>query len=292
MLSRLFVTRHAHRFVRVDIHTATAFRTPPSFPRLRLDADTPPLPDELLEEAAYTSPTSLLHLSMAAIDCFNIFYRLHRLALAISSRYIKKVSRLTFSNLLYETEYMLLSVPDYSRDFLDFDLESRDEQDEDHAGAALADAASVVEALLAATQIFIYVALREVPPKARLFSILLERLRVALDRPNVSTFSVWAKANNSQMLLWALVVASSVASPEYGRGWWIARLYEVVRDMGIRSLDELQGALAKVAWTDVFFADVLGGVWHDLNEVAGARQGGCSRLQKNSIGFDDLDPAV
>ncbi|KAF1968520.1 hypothetical protein BU23DRAFT_583196 [Bimuria novae-zelandiae CBS 107.79] len=257
----------------VDIHTATAFRTPPSFPIIRLDPATPPLPHELLEEAAYTSPTSILHLSSAAIECFNIFYRLHRLALAVSSRWIRQVSRLTFSNLLYETEYMLLSVPDCSSDFLDFDLESQDKREEGYSErAALADAASVVEALLAAAQIFIYAALREVPPGARLFSILLERLRVALDRPDVSMVGVWTKANNAHMLLWALVVASSVASAEGDRSWWVGKLYEVMKELNVRSLEQLQKALERVAWTDVFFADVLGGVWQQVKEYGKALQ--------------------
>jgi hypothetical protein len=57
---------------RVDFHTAAVFRTAPTFPLIRLDPDTPSLPDALLEEAAYTSPTCLLQLPVAAIDCFNI----------------------------------------------------------------------------------------------------------------------------------------------------------------------------------------------------------------------------
>ncbi|KAJ4289209.1 hypothetical protein N0V90_011551 [Kalmusia sp. IMI 367209] len=253
----------------VDIHTAMVFRTPPSFPEVRLDLGTPPFPDDLLEEAAYTSPTSLLRLAIFAIECFNIFYRLHRLALAISSRWIRKVSRWTLSNLLYETEYMLLSIPDHSRNFLDFDLETKDEQDNTYTDRAnVADAASVIEALLAAAQIFIYASLREVPLKAPLFSILLERLRIALDRVNVSTLGVWAKVNNSHMLLWILVVASSVASASGSRVWWIARLYEVIDKLGIQSFAELQGALERVAWTDVFFADMLGGIWQEANERA------------------------
>lgn len=157
---------------------------------------------------------------------------------------------------------MQLSVPDYSREFLDFDLGSKDEQDEDHVErAALAGSASVVEALLAASQMFMYAALREIPPRARLFGILLERLRVALDRPRINMVSVWVKANNLMMLLWVLVVASSVASAGEGRDWWVGRLAEVVKELGLRDRRELQGMLEKVAWTEVFFAGVLGEVW-------------------------------
>lgn len=223
----------------------------------------------MLEEAAYTSPTSLLQLSVASIDCFNIFYRLHRLGLAVSSRWIRKVNRLTFSNLLYETEHTILSVPDKSRDFLDFDLEPHDEHSEDFDERGnLADGASVTEALLAATQIFLYAALREMPPKAKIFSILLERLRVALDRPKVSTIEIWIAAKNLNTLLWVLVVASVVAPSWGGRSWWIGRLSDVIEEVNIRSQTELERILERIAWTDVVFGDALDGVWDEVGEYA------------------------
>lgn len=142
---------------RVDFHTAAAFHTTPTFPQIHLDPDNPPLPDTLLEEAAFTSPTSLLQLPICAIDAFNIFYRLHRLALAISTPWIRKVDRMTTSNLLYECEYTILSVPDHSRDYLDFDRDNKgqgaDEEDTTYdERKSQADAASIIEAILAATR--------------------------------------------------------------------------------------------------------------------------------------------
>ncbi|KAF2261298.1 hypothetical protein CC78DRAFT_535759 [Lojkania enalia] len=273
----LFAFGHNDGLIRgmlwVDFHTAAAFHTPPSFPQIRLDPDTPPLPDILLEEAAFTSPTCLLQLSLSAIDCFNIFYRLHRLAIATSSHWILKVNRLTVSNLLYETEYIILSVSDYSRYFLDFDLELKDEKDEDNEEQArMADAASVVEALLASTQIFLYAALREIPPKARIFSILLNRLRLALDRPNSKMVEVWKRERNFNMLVWVLVVASSVASAWGERSWWIRRLSEVVKELGICDELELEALLQRVAWTDIFFRNNLNEVWEEVHLHLNATQ--------------------
>jgi len=252
----------SHIATRVDFHTATVFRTAPAFPLIHLDPDTRPLPDALLEEAVCTSPTSLLQLSVGAIECFNIFYRLHRLALAISARWICKVSRLAFSTLVYETEHMILSVPDYSRDFVDFDLETRDEQDEDcEERRMLADGASVAEALLAAAQIFVYAGLREIPAQAKIFGVLLERLRVAIDRRNEFMIGIWRKAKHLNTLLWVLVVASSVAVESHERRWWISQLSDVAAELGIASQTELEGFLTRVAWTDVFFGAALESVW-------------------------------
>jgi hypothetical protein len=250
---------------RVDFHTSTAFHTPPSFPHVRLDPDTPPLPDRLLEEAACTSPTSLLQLSLAAIDCFNVFYRLHRLGLAVSSHWIDHVDRLTLSNLLYETEYTILSVPDYSRNFLHFDLEvNEDEDDEWDERRHIANSASVMEALLAACQIFLYAALRDVPTNAELFGILLERVRVAVARPGVDTVDIWRKEHNLPILLWVCVTACSVALPGDGRAFWISILLQVMIGLDVKSRFDLEIALRRVAWVDTFFNNVLGGVWDEV----------------------------
>lgn len=172
---------------------------------------------------------------------------------------------MTISNILCETEYIILSVPDFSRDFLDFDLETKEDVDEDlDERAQTADGACVVEAMLAASQIFIYASLREIPTKAKIFSILLDRLRVAINRPNISMMEVWTKEKNLNILLWVLVVACSVAQTWGGRSWWIGKLAEVVKELGLRGELDLEQSMQRVAWTDVFFGDVLNSVWEEV----------------------------
>ncbi|EUC40429.1 hypothetical protein COCMIDRAFT_9692 [Bipolaris oryzae ATCC 44560] len=237
-----------------DFHTAAAFRTPPSFPLVCLDPDAPLLPDELMEEAAYKSPTSPLQLSLAATECFNIFYRLHRIALAMSSHWSGKVSRLTLSNLLYHMQHIVLSVPDRSRNFIEFDREvqaGRNEGEEDQRKRA--DAASVVEGLLAATLIFVYSALRGLPNNAKIFSILLGRLRIAIDRPGTSVVEVWGREKNLKMLVWVLVVACSIVTSDEDRAWWISKLSDVCGILGIERQVELEDAMQHIAWIDIFF---------------------------------------
>jgi hypothetical protein len=121
----------------------------------------------------------------------------------------------------------------------------------------------VVESLLAATLIFVYAALRALPTNAKLFTILLDRLRIALDRPNTSTMEVWERENNPDMLIWVLVVASSVA-PLEGRACWIGRLSEVCEDMQITTQLDLEKKLNRVAWTDVYFGGELAGIWAEI----------------------------
>lgn len=175
------------------------------------------------------------------------------------------MNKVTFSDLLYEAEYIILLAPDYSRDFLTFDQE-RDVRDEDYEQREkFADGACVTEALLAAVQIFIYAGLRDMPPKAKLFKILLERLRVALDRPGVSILEIWKKEKNLNILPWILVVGASIAATRDERGWWIESLSRVIEELGISSRSRLEEALVRVAWTDVFFDDVLGGVWNEIS---------------------------
>ena len=231
---------------------------------MHLDADTPPFPEDLLEEAVSTSPTSLLRLSIAAVDCFNIFYQLHRMALAASSRWSGRVARLTLSNVLYETQFIILSVPDYSRVFLDFDRDVDAEYRNDFLHRSYrADAASVVEGLLAAMLIYVYAVLRGLPLNAKIFTILLSRLRDAIDRPKTSTQEVWEREHNLNMLVWVLVVACSVA-PNTDRAWCIIQLSELCEATGLNSQTELEDTMRHVAWTDVFFDGRMDTIWAEV----------------------------
>jgi len=253
----------------MDFHTAAVSRAHPSFPHISLDPDMPPLPDELREEAAQTSPTSLLHLSCRAVDCFNIFYRLHRLALAVSSHWVGRVERLTLSNLLYETQFTILSIPDQSYNFLHFDQSIHDKQSDCYDFLkARADAASVVEALLAAALIFVYAVLRTLPLNTKIFAILLSRLRAAVDRPNASVLYTWRREKNLNTLLWVLVVASCVATGEE-RMWWIAQLSELCGKRQIRSRQHLEHEIRHVAWTDTFFEDRMDAIWAEVMRLRG-----------------------
>ncbi|KAI4693981.1 uncharacterized protein J4E84_002560 [Alternaria hordeiaustralica] len=250
----------------MDFHTAAVSHAHPSFSHISLDPDTPPLPDELIEEAAQTSPTSLLHLSCAQVDCFKIFHRLHRIALAVSSHWVGRVERLTLSNLLYETQFTILSVPDQSYNFLHFDQSIHDKQSNcSDFLKARADAASVVEALLAAALIFVYAVLRALPLNTKIFAILLSRLRAAVDRPNTSVLYTWRREKNLNTLLWVLVVASCVATGEE-RMWWIAQLSELCDVMHVRSTHHLEDEMRHVAWTDTFFEDRMNGIWAERYE--------------------------
>ncbi|RMZ70071.1 tachykinin family [Pyrenophora seminiperda CCB06] len=248
----------------IDFHTAAAFRTPPSLQHVYLDTDTPPFPEDLLEEAVSTSPTSLLRISIAAVDCFNIFYQLHRLALAASSRWSGRVARVTLSNVLYETQFTILSVPDYSRIFLDFDRDVEEEhrKDSSHRGHR-ADAASVVEGLLAAVLMYVYAVLRGLPLNATIFTILLSRLRAAIDRPKTCTQEVWEREHNLNMLVWALVVACSVAPSTY-RAWWINQLSKLCETTDLNSQTALEDMMRHVAWTDVFFDGRMDKIWAEV----------------------------
>jgi hypothetical protein len=127
-----------------------------------------------------------------------------------------------------------------------------------------ADAASILEGLLSATLIFVYAALRALPTNATLFTILLRRLRIALDRPGTSVIEVWRAASNGNMLVWVLVVACSVAQPLESRAWWIAVLAEVCGEMQIMSRVRLEDTLKHVAWIDGFFEVELDGMWAEV----------------------------
>lgn len=275
----------------VDFHSSSAFRTPPTFPYLPPHPITPPFPDSLLEEAACFSPTSLLHLSLASVNCFNIFYRLHRLGLATSAHWSSSVDKTTVSNMLYEAEYALLSMADRSQDFLALDRRKGALKDDDESKAA--DAASIVEALVAAGQIFLYAALREVPPRAKIFSILLGRLRCTLERPGVNTSVIWARERNLHTLLWALMVGAAVAVQWGGSHWWIEQIAEVLEELGLdrdaTGREAIKAVLKGVAWTDIFFEPVSSDVWKGVVDLIRLRGGGTRNENPEQGGESEED---
>ncbi|USP75656.1 hypothetical protein yc1106_02930 [Curvularia clavata] len=186
----------------------------------------------------------------------------------MSSHWYGHVSRLTLSNLLYQMVYIVLSVPDRSRDFVDFDRDTQDirecrDEDQEHR-KNIAGAASVVEGLLAATLIFVYAGLRGVPTNAKIFSIILSRLRIAIDRPAISVIEVWGREKNLKMLAWVLVVACSVVGVEEDRAWWISKLSELCGVLEIRHQAELKDAMTHIAWNDVFFDGRLESIWAEM----------------------------
>lgn len=211
---------------------------------------------------------------------------MHRLALATSSYYAPTVDRLTFSNQLYELEYNILSTIDYSLDLdslirdvdgprlLCYSRDSPESEASDNDYAAKHrlenEAALVTEAVLVSAQIFIGAAMRDIPSSAKLYLILLKRLRGAIDRPGVSIIKTWKELNNLNILLWALAVGACVA-PRNKRLWWVEKVAEVMKELGIEGLDGLEGMLRGIAWTDYTFAKALRGVWVQVEALTSGR---------------------
>ncbi|OCK84309.1 hypothetical protein K432DRAFT_378712 [Lepidopterella palustris CBS 459.81] len=283
----------ARGLIWVDFHSASAFRTRPIFPFIPSDDSTTCFPDELLEEAACSSPTSLLQLSLASIDCFNIFYRLHRLGLATSAQWAALVDRSALANMLYEAEYALLSMPNRSPDFLIPDRHRREggaaeSQEKDET----ANTAAVIEALVTAGQVFLYAALREVPLRARIFDILLSRLRATVDRPaGVDIVAIWTRERNLQVLLWTLVVGAAVGTQWGGDRWWVVQTAQVVERLEISTREAFKEALKGVAWTDVFFGPMSEGVWEGVVKLV-EEQGRDSDGQDSKDGKREVDEVL
>lgn len=166
---------------------------------------------------------------------------------------------MALSDMLHVTEWMILTVPDHSRSYIDFDLEGIGSGEEWEARRRDADAAAVVEGLLSAAQIFVYASLRGLPRNAKVFGILLERVRRALDRPAArSLCEIWNEQGNANVLLWVLVMACSVTGD---RGWYSERLGEVLNEMGHETRLDMAMVLRHVAWVDGYLDNVVTEIW-------------------------------
>lgn len=232
----------------------------------------PPFPAELLQEAAREPPISFSGLSFWVAELHDILSRLRQLALAASppAQWAERLDRRTTCYLLYEMEYLALSIPDLSQEFRSYDIGlpmigQYTDSFSANSEKMHADDASIVEALVASVQTFVFAAVRGVPPKARIFQILLERLKRALDRRDTDVTEIWRRRNGLQVLLWIHVVAYSVARHGGDGGWWVEQLAELVGELGVYSEEDWRMRLGRVAWIESYFKDVLEELRADAN---------------------------
>ncbi|KAF2423725.1 hypothetical protein EJ08DRAFT_440158 [Tothia fuscella] len=218
-----------------EFHFAAAHRIPSPFQYI--SATYAEFPEDLLTEAVKTSPTSLITLPVYGGTIYNIFRRIHRLGLSVSFPWMPFVDRVAISNLLLETEYdMLLLSSQVGSD------STKPERDEDLIAFA--------DALVTAAQIFVFVALRNMPVRARIVEIYFSRLRPVLERSDL--IAKWQAYCSSEALLWALFMTASAARGNPERAAVLAEIKRVAALLGLRTGDEVEHALRSIAWADFF----------------------------------------
>ncbi|KAF2101228.1 hypothetical protein NA57DRAFT_72670 [Rhizodiscina lignyota] len=244
-----------------EYHLAAAWRIRPSFEFVPQPYHAT-LPDELLVEAALSSPNCLLKLTIDRHEMFNVYYSLHQVAIAYNTPWADRMDRMLMSNMLHEIDYKLLC---QSSRLADQNLEAK---------FPSGNAVSVIEALTVAAQMFLYGALRSIPLPIKVFDLFLSRLVAALDIQDL--LGAWETQCTANALLWVFFVGSIVAQGRQEMPWFIDNTLDFMRKTGISTKKEYEQALKGFAWTDDFCASPCESLWK-----ATAERG--ASLKNNSV---------
>jgi len=202
-------------------------------------------PEALLLEAARSAPTSILSIPTHGFEIYNILHRIHRLGLAVSPPWFGKVDRVAVSNTLHDAEY----------DMIMLSMKLAAEEDGPYSEP------NIASALLVASQLFLYAALRMIPVSSRSCEVFVGRLIVALNREDL--FEAWAEQCSLEALLWVVCMGLLVASDK-SRSWLQQQMEETVQLLQIRDYDDMEDILKNYAWSNLC-STRIGGVWNEVS---------------------------
>lgn len=112
------------------------------------------------------------------------------------------------------------------------------------------DVLSIADALVTAAQLFAFVAVRNMPIRARLIEIYLSRLKPALERPNLT--DVWGQHCSLEALLWTLFMAATGASGRPERVIILTEMRIVAAMLHLKDRNSVEQVLRNYAWADCF----------------------------------------
>jgi hypothetical protein len=197
--------------------------------------------NDLLVEAAKTSPLSLLNIELYGSSIHSIFSRVQQLGLATSKPWASRADRVAISNTILETEYDML--------LLSFELNPGDRDGAARRKANL-DIVYIADALITSAQAFIFIALRTMPIGVRIVEIYLSRVRTALEEDRLH--DVWRKHCSMEALLWTLFICTAAATGKVQRVYFLVELKRVCTVLLLTDREGMELVLRKFAWSDFF----------------------------------------
>jgi len=204
-------------------------------------------PDELLEQAALTSPTSLLNLSKYGCEVYNIVRKLHQLSLAASPGFLVNAHRVVISNQLYQTEYEILS-------FLALpSSESKPEVE--------SEVLSIAQCIIFASQIFSFCAIRVVPLELRIYDIFLNRLKTTLEATEANS---WEHQGLGDARLWTVFMGLVAAQTRKEfLDWFVIQMTMMLKEKTLEK-EALEQILRRFAWLGSLCREPLNRFWDEF----------------------------
>jgi len=116
--------------------------------------------------------------------------------------------------------------------------------------------------LKTAAHLYLYLVIREIPPRSQLLYRLVERLQDALE---IQLGGWWnSTPYRKTWLLWILFIGGAAAAGRHERWWFVRELALVCHDLDIWSFGSIQDTLKKVLWQDAWCAVHCASLWEEM----------------------------
>jgi hypothetical protein len=177
----------------------------------------------------------------------SIFQSLRRLSAVFCPEYDARLEREEMSDQIYSVEYDLLALQNKNIETL---LDSKQYRS----------SSSVLMNI--AAYIYLYLIIRELPVRSKLFCTLSQRLRDSLEMQDGEWWN--STAERQRWLLW-IVFMGYGAAQEWNEKWWfVERMEPLGAAMMVWTKDELKSALEDVIWHQLC-DDILEKLWKDIS---------------------------
>ncbi|KAL7920308.1 hypothetical protein ACQKWADRAFT_299085 [Trichoderma austrokoningii] len=184
-----------------------------------------------------------------------IFRSLRRLSIAFCPEYDARLDGTSMSNQIYSVEYDLLTLQNIN-------FEALSPSEYLSSGSVLMNIAAYI---------YLYLILRELPVKAKLFHTLFQRLRDSLETQDGEWWNLTPE--RQRWLLWAVVMGYGAAS-EWDEKWlFVERMEQLNAALMLETKEELRSAFQGVIWHDRC-DEFLEKLWNDISHRKGTKMDG------------------
>jgi len=234
----------------VDFSYSTTYHKRPIFPHI------PQLSSSLIHQEPFlrrktSSPLDLglEALSVVPSEVIETIHNINIISAAISSLPSTVANRKSISGAVYSVEYRLLSVrsdPFVSSEF-------------NHIS-------DLSEAAILAAHLFLHLDIRELPGTAKMHLNMLNRLEVILTEKTLEYQMLSTSPVALSILLWTLFVGAAAASVNASRPMFITGLRRASIALGLSTLEDFEGLLMSIMWSDRFYKAQCFNIWHEIFE--------------------------
>jgi Fungal specific transcription factor domain len=240
---------------RSDLSYSTTWDLSPSLPLLTTGICRASISEYVLYFSQYFSPETEIYSPHDLVgEISDIFQAMRLLSLCVRSPPSDWWRRKVFDRGLYISEYKLLVVLDDQDDMGD-EVVVPNRNSHIYGSCRLA------------AYLYLYIALREIPPSAATNQAIVKRLKGILESISVCLLTVWME--DRELFLWILYMGAVSALETAERAFFVKVLRKLIVPMGLDTMEAFTGTLKKVLWEPGFCEQdsTTRDLWEEIQRV-------------------------